>query len=451
MRIIQENAIRTDSADGSDSVPVRSKKTTGGHLCKGLVVLIDEGLCSVTNFLAGVLVARACTKSQYGLYVLGFSVLIMIQLIMRSCVSVPYTVNSPSMRRQQRASYFSSSLFQAVLMASLFAGGIAAIGLIVNSVQSNSEMFSLLCVLSVLVLCVTLRDFMRHALLAHLRLWASLAMGLIANAATLSLMVWMYADRSLSVTGAYLVMAACSLMVAGAMVLRHWRKLRLDRSCILGDMWKNWRTGRWTLAAVLAGNISLRIMPWLVLLWCGKADVAVFGALMAIAAIVGPIARGLGTYMAPRLANDYACHGRQGAIHSAKLVLKGTAIVSFVYIAVLAIWGENITALIFTADYVGHTSLLTLLAITVAIEAMLAPLRALLRVLRYPHVEFRGTLWGAAAGLSLSVWLIPSHGIIGAGIALLICRLTVFGVALMAVLEVNDAEELARQRTTVEV
>lgn len=450
MAVVCDRPLAERAVGGAKAPDAPSPSPVRRPSLQGAVVLFDEGLCSVTNFVAGVLVARACVKSQYGLYVLGFSILTMAQLVMRSCVSVPYTVNSPSMREGRREAYFTGSLFQAMLMAVLVAGATAVAGLYFNAAHPGEGIGPVLLALSAIMPCVMIRDFVRSSLLARLRVLASFAIGQVANACTLSILVWMYASETISVSWAYAAIGACSVVAAGAMLLSERRVWRTSPARIIADIADNWRTGRWTLAAVLAGNISMRAMPWLVLLWCGRTEVASFGAMMAIAALAGPVVRGIGTYMAPKLANDCARKGPQAAIDAAKLVVKTVAVVSIAYVAGLFVWGENIVSLVFSESYLGCTGVLTLLAVAAALDAMLTPLRSLLRALRRPHVEFRGTLWGAAAGLGLSVLLIPREGITGAAIGLIGCKLLALSVCLVEALRAGNAGTASTRRLVVE-
>jgi hypothetical protein len=43
---------------------------------KGLLSLIDQMIVSLSNFLSGVIVGRACGAEEFGLYSLGFSLLL---------------------------------------------------------------------------------------------------------------------------------------------------------------------------------------------------------------------------------------------------------------------------------------------------------------------------------------------------------------------------------------
>ena len=45
---------------------------------KGWFSLVNQGVVSATNFLTGVLIGRFCTKEEFGLFVLGFSIVLLV-------------------------------------------------------------------------------------------------------------------------------------------------------------------------------------------------------------------------------------------------------------------------------------------------------------------------------------------------------------------------------------
>ena len=68
-------------------------------LREGSIVLIDQGFFSVATFVTGVLVARASTKEEYAVYVLGWSLVLIIQGLQRALVNGPFTVYAPRLNR----------------------------------------------------------------------------------------------------------------------------------------------------------------------------------------------------------------------------------------------------------------------------------------------------------------------------------------------------------------
>src|SRR5690348_9631784 len=47
----------------------------GRTLHQGIISLADQAVASATNFATGIIIARACSKEELGLYMLGFSLI----------------------------------------------------------------------------------------------------------------------------------------------------------------------------------------------------------------------------------------------------------------------------------------------------------------------------------------------------------------------------------------
>ena len=50
----------------------------GQQSLKGIVTLSDQAIVSAVNFLTGVIIARTCSKEGFGLYTLGFSIMLFV-------------------------------------------------------------------------------------------------------------------------------------------------------------------------------------------------------------------------------------------------------------------------------------------------------------------------------------------------------------------------------------
>ena len=93
---------RTLSRLGLDLSPEKS-------LHQGAVSLADQAVASATNFLTGVIIARACTKEELGLYMLGFSLISLMTDLQTSLITTPYMVYAPRLKGRAHALYTGST------------------------------------------------------------------------------------------------------------------------------------------------------------------------------------------------------------------------------------------------------------------------------------------------------------------------------------------------------
>src|SRR5664280_807115 len=74
---------RTLSRLGLDLSPEKA-------LHQGIISLADQAVASATNFLTGIIIARACSKEELGLYMLGFSLVVFVTDMQTSLIATPY-------------------------------------------------------------------------------------------------------------------------------------------------------------------------------------------------------------------------------------------------------------------------------------------------------------------------------------------------------------------------
>ena len=72
---------------------------------QGSLSLLDQGVASATNFLTGVIIARGCSKEELGLYMLGFSLILLMTDLQTSLIATPYMVYAPRLKGEAHASY----------------------------------------------------------------------------------------------------------------------------------------------------------------------------------------------------------------------------------------------------------------------------------------------------------------------------------------------------------
>ncbi len=77
---------------------------------QGIVSLADQAVASVTNFVTGVIIARACSKEEFGLYMLGFSLILLMTDLQTSLITTPYMVYAPRLKGRAHALYTGSTL-----------------------------------------------------------------------------------------------------------------------------------------------------------------------------------------------------------------------------------------------------------------------------------------------------------------------------------------------------
>ena len=67
-------------------------------LHQGIISLADQAVASATNFVTGIIIARTCSKEELGLYMLGFSLILLMTDFQTSLITTPYMVYAPRLK-----------------------------------------------------------------------------------------------------------------------------------------------------------------------------------------------------------------------------------------------------------------------------------------------------------------------------------------------------------------
>jgi hypothetical protein len=83
----------------------RMKQVCSPVVMQGLTVLADQGGYSLTTLTCGLLLARSCSAAEYGIFVLGMSLVYMTKVIQRSLTTMPLSVFYPPLEAERKPSY----------------------------------------------------------------------------------------------------------------------------------------------------------------------------------------------------------------------------------------------------------------------------------------------------------------------------------------------------------
>jgi len=382
-----------------------------------LLAVLDQGLYSISNFAAAVMISRFCGVAQYGAYVLGFSVLVICQMIGRSLVSVPMTIRYASLDPRLRRSYLGNAMAQQVTISSILAAAVLAAAAIAWLFQPGGALPGVLAAVSVVVAVWLMLDFLRTACMVRLAVRASVALSAAANTTMLAALLMAGHLGVLSAPSAYLLMAGSAAGPSLWVILRHRREAQLAPSMLWPHLQDNWSLGKWTLAATVVNNLGIRMLPWLVLAWYADWEVALLGVQMTVAGLVNPAVTGMAVYLTPRLGTSAASKGLARAAQEAKRLYRVAAVMALAYVAFMAACGDSLVGVFFTRTYAGHGLSVLLLAAAVGLEAMYVPMRSLLRVMSRTKDEFWASLASLISTGVVAPILIPPLGVPGAAIA----------------------------------
>lgn len=395
---------------------------------QGILSLVDQGVVSATNFLTGVIIARACSKEELGLYMLGFSLILLVTDLQGSLISTPYMVYAPRLKDEAHALYTGSTLIHQLALCFLIvlalAGGEIAIGHGVGPRGLGPVLWALVAVASLIML----REYARRTWFACLKVKrvllfdSCIAVGQIGGLMLLAHFGLLSASRAYCVIG-----FACGVAVLSWLWSeRSFYRLRIRES--LADLKKNWIFGKWVFACGLVWAISMNLYPWLLAAFHGTASAGIWAACLGVVALGNPAVLGAQNFLGPKIAHVYA---QEGGRSLRRFVLRASvafALPMLVFGLAMMFGGGPLVTLLYGHQYAGNGLVVTILAFNLAVSAVAFSFSRALYTVERADVELVVNLVGLFIMLTLGLWLVRSFGILGAALGLLAANTAASGV-----------------------
>lgn len=391
----------------------------------GSYVMIDQAMMSLGTFLAGVLVARATSKENFGTYVLGFSILSIALNLHRAIVVLPFTIYCPRLAQDERKTYQASGFIHTMLL-SIIVAVVLAFWFLWMSDKNNTAVHGILDVmpyLSLLLMPYLLREFMRSASLAQLHFLSSMLANVIASVLMVALLLIAFLTGNLTVKSAYACMAVASLVAVGTLAWPNRRRMAVKIKALWTDLRRSLILGKWFVVNMLAFTVISQIYPWLLLYLSDSSAVAAFGASLAVAGIMTPFLRGANAYMLPRMTHS---HKESGSKDLYRIMKKSMLILLLPFGAwtiVGGMFGEPIMTFFYSDKYHGYGGLVTLLIIKTMIESVSTPMTSALHAMERPNIATASLVGGALVSLLFGYPLVKYFSLTGAGIAAVLASL----------------------------
>jgi O-antigen/teichoic acid export membrane protein len=425
----------TTGLEGGDTVPSQTSGWihTGTNFLlssaasKSVAALVDQGVVSATNFLTGVIIGRACTKEELGLYMLGLTIVLFVTDLQTSLISTPYMVYSPRLKGNAYAEYTGSMLIHQLAFSALVILPLVLGGLFLSNRVGPRDLTPVIWTLVVVLTFIMLRDNVRRICFAGLRMNVVLLFdSAIAIVQTGILLLLAYVGLLSASAAFWIIGIACGIAtLVWLIVNRNTYSIVFARAN--SDFRKNWAFGRWVLASGLLWAISMNLYPWLLVLVKGAASVGVWAACLGIVALVNPVFLGVQNFLGPKIANVYA---EGGLVALRSFVCKSSAVFGLIMLSfciALFFLGDSLVALIYGNKYAGNGLVVSILALSGVAAAVAFSFSRALLVIEKADVDFWVNFVPLFILFTFGLWLVKSLGLLGAAYGLLLAQATASG------------------------
>ncbi len=402
------------------SLPQRVRTlVAGARTNKGLISLGDQMVASATNFLTGIIIARTCSKEEFGLYMLCFSIVVFVLEVQTALISSPYMVYSPRLEGRRHAAYMGNSLFQQFLLIVLVVLGLCAgLALAVRGVGPEG-LSPVLPALILVIWALMLREFIRRICFAGLEMMTAFFVDTaVALVQLSSLLLLAYFNRLTAGTAYYGIGLACGLTCAGWFFLRR-SSFSFRNSHIKEDFKKNLSFGKWMFASCLLWALGMNLYPWLLAFYHGTGATGVWAACYGVIAIANPLLLGIQNFLGPKIVESCTADGREGLTRFVKKVTLYYVLIILPLALFLCLFGDRLVVLFYGEKYGGNGRVVAVLALYLLTLAGAFTLSRALLALEQARIYFMANIVPLVVMLTLGLYLVKQLGVIGVAFGLL--------------------------------
>jgi O-antigen/teichoic acid export membrane protein len=398
--------------------PVRALLRRFPDVSHGMLSLSDQVIVSGTSFATIVIIGRATSPHELGLYYLIASILTVAAGIQDSIVGAPYAVYSKRVDSGELANYAGSVWIHHLALTGLGMAALVA-AIVALTVFGTSAIVPGLWIMLCAGPFILLREWVRRFTYANLQIISAVALDVVASVLQLATLMLLWRWNLLSIFSIYAVMgAACALACIGWFALAR-PGVRFERRRFASDWARNWSFARWTLRSYVVGNTTPYIMPWILVLAFNTAAAGVFGACVTLINVANLFLMSVDRVLTPRAAQAFARGGReelQQVLRFAAAILLPT--LGAFCLVVLAV-GAHVAAFVYGVQYEGHGATLSLMAMAMFTNGVGMIVGNGLWAIDKPRFNFLADVATLFVTLASAVVLIVPFGVLGAAIAML--------------------------------
>ena len=265
-------------------------------------------MTSAENFGVGLILVRNCPKSEFGLYVLGYGVLVLVWSLLAALITaqLPAALAHGSFGLEQRRIRY-GELLRTLLLACVAAtllGWLVTLSLnLLNVVVIQDAYYWLL--LSAVLPGICLRDFMRRYYFQERAETRALLMDAAALALTIAALGTLAAFHA-----PHLNSVAAGTLALGGLAVGLWAVRAeglaiqsIDRKARAGLLLL-WKAGRWNIGATLVSWIQNQAYTFFVTAMIGLAGLATANAPRVLLTPITMLSTGLALPLLPRFARQ---------------------------------------------------------------------------------------------------------------------------------------------------
>ena len=387
---------------------------------RSLLSLADQVVASATNFLTGMIIARACTKEEFGIYVLCFNVIMFILDIQTALISSPYMVYSQRMQDAAHAQYTGNTMAQQLLFSLMVIMLLAGAWLIFPQDFNEIGLAPAFHVLIFVITFIMFREFIRRICFATMRMECAIMVDVTVAFLQISGLLLLLANGYIHAHTSYMIIGGACAVASAAWLIMNRKMYRLNFAGFIDSLKKNWSFGSWMFGSTLLWAASMTLYPWLLTWFHGTAAMGIWGACWGVTALANPLMIGIQNFLGPEIVKNYTDDGIQGLKWH---VRRKTIIYSMAIIPLalgLILFGHLLVPLFYGEKYRDTGMIVSVLAVNLLVIGAAYPVSRALIALEQTKVYFMASFVPLLVTLSCGIFLVHQMGPLGVAWGLLL-------------------------------
>jgi O-antigen/teichoic acid export membrane protein len=382
----------------------------------GYLAAIDQSALSLANFVATVVLARAVSPTELGIYGVGFTSLRLVRAVQEGLVIQPLNTFGAGMDAESFRSYASLTSLVQLFLAALSAGVAALAGWQLERL-GNDTAGPALFGLWFAFLTWQLQEHLRRMLYTRGEVFNAVTNTLLANGVRLGVMFWWGQHGRLSGSAGLDAIAWGSL---AALAPGLWQTRKFYTWHMPGfatrmkeTLQRNLSFGVWVMGSAIANWLSVEFYP---ILTAGMISFAAAGAYRALQNLVAPIhllLRAIDTFLAPHAARRYQTQGWSALVRNLRLtyLVSGIPIAGILLLAIL--FPVPLLRLVYGQTYLDYSAGMVLMATYYGLLFAYWPLQTIFKAAGLSRPIFASNLIAILTMATVGVWMIHQWGVYG--------------------------------------
>jgi O-antigen/teichoic acid export membrane protein len=385
----------------------------------GLIALADQAVVSAGNFFVGIIIGRVCSKEQYGIYMLGFSIVLFFINLQATLILSPYTVYSPRLKDAEHSQYTGSILIHQLGLDIFSIIALSVCGLILSFSTRWGDLTTIVWLLAIVIIFILLKEYVRGVCFAGLQTKTVLLLDIFGTGVQISFIVILAYFNLLSAYTAYLLIGVVSGTIALGWLTSRKLSFSMHLKRSIYDFQTNWSFAKWVFAGNTTFLISSQLYPWFLASFWGTSATATFSACWSITALINPLLLGIGNFLGPKMAHARR-RGVQELYYVANKATIYLTILTGLFVVAMLLFGNQFVILAYGVKYAGNGAVVSILGLGILASAVSVASSYGLWAMERSGLNFKINLISLGVTLSFGLLLVKFFGPIGVAFGLLL-------------------------------